>query len=91
MYSGPLNWLRGLTGKKEFDCEDIKENCSEYVDEEMSAEATRKFEAHTEDCQDCGTFVKTFRAIVMTARDLSRRAAPPGLVRRIQERTTGRG
>lgn len=89
MSSGPLSWLKSLTGKKEFDCQDIQENCSEYVDGEMAAEATRKFETHTDDCKDCSTFVKTFRAIVMTARGLSRLAAPPDLIRRIQERTTG--
>ncbi len=91
MSIGPLNWLKGLANKKEFDCQDVQENCSEYVDEEMKAPVTEKFEAHVDDCPDCGTFVKTFRATVMTARDLPRRSASADLKRRIQDSISSEG
>ena len=89
MRMGPLNWLKGLAGKKEFDCQDVHENCSDYVDEEMPAQMTQKFKAHVDDCPDCDKFVKTFTATVMTARDLPRRAASPDLRQRIQDRISG--
>lgn len=91
MSTGPLNWLKGLAKKKEFDCQDVQENCSDYVDEEMQAPVTSKFEAHVDDCPDCDTFVKTFRATVMTARDLPRRTASSDLKQRIQDSTSGQG
>ena len=91
MPSGPLNWLKGLASKKELDCQDVKENCSEYVDEEMPAEVTQKFEAHVDECPDCDTFVKTFRATVMTARDLPRHSPSADLRQRIQDKIAGEG
>ncbi len=89
MSSGPLNWLKGLARKKEFDYQDVQENCSEYVDEEMPTEVTQKFEAHVDECLDCDKFVKTFRATVMTTRDLPRRSASPDLKQQIHDRIFG--
>jgi anti-sigma factor RsiW len=83
-----MNWIKKLTSKKEFDCNDVKENCSDYVDQEMPGETTAKFESHVDDCPDCGTFVKTFRATVMTIRDLPSKAPRDGLKQRIQQRIT---
>ena len=91
MANGPMNWLRKLTSREEFDCDDVKENCSDYVDQEMPAETTARFESHVDDCPDCGTFVKTFRATVMTVRDLPRRAADADLKQRIQDRIANEG
>jgi anti-sigma factor RsiW len=86
-----MNWIKKLVSKQEFDCDDVVENCSEYIDNEMPAETNTKFEAHVDDCPDCGTFVKTFRATVMTIRDLPRRAPEGNLKQRIQERLTNEG
>ena len=91
MSTGPLNWLKGLAKKKEFDCQDVRENCSDYVDEEMEAPVTQKFEAHVDDCPDCDSFVKTFRATVMTARDLPRRTASSDLRQRIRDTISSKG
>lgn len=86
MPKGPLSWFTRRQAKTEFDCNDVKENCSEYVDSEMVEERVTKFESHMDDCPDCGTFVKTFRATVMTARDLPSRRSAQNLKALIQER-----
>ena len=86
MNMGPLGWVRRLTGRNEFDCNDIRENCSDYVDEELPAASVSKFRAHTDACADCNTFVSTFRATVMTLRDLPRRAPESDLQRKIRAR-----
>ena len=85
MNTGPMGWLRRLSGRGEFDCNDVHENCSDYVDEEMTKSTSRKFRAHVDSCHDCNIFVSTFRATVMTLRDLPRRSAPPELRDRIRD------
>jgi hypothetical protein len=91
MTKGPAGWVRRLSGKDEFDCDDIQENCSEFVDEEMPTSVTQKFRAHIDSCGDCNTFVQTFRATVMTLRDLPRRTAANDLQGRIQARIASEG
>ena len=77
MGNGILGWLRRRSSKDEFDCDDIRSNCSDYVDEEMAPAHEAKFQSHMNDCPDCGTFVNTFRATVVTLRDLPRPVASP--------------
>jgi hypothetical protein len=91
MAKGPLGWFSQRQSKPEFDCDDVKENCSDYVDAEMVNEGVTKFESHMDDCPDCGTFVNTFRATVMTARDLPSRTSAQDLKKRIQERIAAEG
>ena len=86
MINGPIAWLRRLSGRAEFDCDDVHENSSEYVDEELSPSVSNKFRAHMDSCTDCNIFVATFRATVMTLRDLPRRPASNDLQDRIRER-----
>ena len=78
--------MRRLVGKNEFDCDDVHDNCSEYVDDEMPAATLSKFRSHMDACTDCNAFVSTFRATVMTLRDLPRRSAGPELQERIKTR-----
>ena len=91
MAKGPLSWFNRQQAKTEFDCNDIKEKCSDYVDSEMVEEHVTKFESHMVDCPDCGTFVNTFRATVMTARDLKSRISGQDLKKRIRERIATEG
>jgi anti-sigma factor RsiW len=86
MPRGPWGWFSRQQAKPEFDCDDIQENCSDYVDSDMANEDVPRFESHMNDCPDCGTFVNTFRATVMTARDLPSRTSAQDLKKRIQER-----
>ena len=83
MSMGPLGWVRRLLGKDEFDCPDVLANCSEYVDEELSERDLQRFDAHLEDCPDCPQYVSTFKATVMTMRDLEPKTASPELRERI--------
>ena len=88
MMNGPIAWLRRLSGRAEFDCDDVHENCSDFVDDELSPSVSRKFRGHMDSCQDCNTFVATFRATVMTLRDLPRRPAADDLQERIRARVS---
>ena len=84
MNMGPMAWIRRLAGKSEFDCDDVHENCSDYVDDEMSETVVSKFRAHMDTCSDCNTFVSTFRATVMTLRDLPRKSPGAELQEKIK-------
>ena len=86
MNKGLFGWVRRLAGKDEFDCPDVRANCSDYVDEELSERDAQKFDAHLEECPDCPKYVATFKATVMTVRDLEPKAPPPELRERIHER-----
>jgi anti-sigma factor RsiW len=81
-----MNWVKRLVGEKDFDCNDMIENCSDYIDEAMSASVAKKFRSHMDSCTDCNTLVATFRATVMTLRDLPRRTPASDLQARIRSR-----
>lgn len=83
MRGGPFGWLRRLVGKDEYDCRDVAADCSEYVDEELSERDAQRFDSHLDDCPDCPPYVATFKATVMTIRDLEPKTAPPELRDRI--------
>jgi hypothetical protein len=86
-----LGWFRRKRTLRDFDCNELKENCSEYIEQQMEAERVTQFEQHMEDCPDCGTFVKTFRATVMTMRTLPRRTPSSDLKQRIRDRISAEG
>ena len=76
------------------DCEDIKDLSSGYVDDELSRSVSGNFRRHLDSCENCNAFVATFRATVLTLRDLPKRPAPGDLRARINERIeaeAGRG
>ena len=85
MRKGLFGWVRRLVSG-EFDCEDVLENCSDYVDGGLTASVADKFRAHLETCTDCNTFHATFRATVLTLRDLPKKQAPPGLREKLRAR-----
>ena len=86
MGNGILGWLRRGSSKDEFDCDDIRSNCSDYVDEEMAPAHEAKFQSHMNDCPDCDTFVNTFRATVVTLRYSPRPVASPDLQDKVKAR-----
>ena len=86
MVKGIFDWFRGKSSGQEVDCDCIHENCSEYVDQQMEPSMAQRFEQHMSDCPDCGTFVRTFRATVLTVRDLPRRTPSSDLKQRIRDR-----
>ena len=79
-----FGWVRRPVEKDEFDCTDVRANCSDYVDEELSERDAGLFDAHLEDCPDCPPYVATFKATVMTLRDLEPKTASPELRARIE-------
>ena len=79
MSSGPIRWVRRLLPGRELDCEDVRSLSSEYVEDTLKESIASNFRRHLEGCQNCSTFVATFRATVLTLRDLPRRSAPPEL------------
>ena len=86
-----FGWFRRSGSIEEFDCTGIQEHCSEYIEREMEEARAARFEKHMDDCPDCGTFVKTFRATVMTMRSLPRRTPSADLKQRIRERIASEG
>ena len=86
MRRGFVEWARRLVGRGELDCGDIEANCSDYVDDELSATVAQKFRSHMDSCTDCNTLVATFRATVLTLRDLPRRTPSSDLRAKIRSR-----
>jgi anti-sigma factor RsiW len=79
------SWLRRLFGARELTCDDIRDLSSDYVDDEISGSVGTRFRRHIDDCTDCNTFVATFRATVMTLRDIPHLAASDDLRARVME------
>lgn len=86
MSPGPFKWVRRITGRGELDCDDIRSLSSDYVDETMKESITDNFRRHLGSCGNCNSFVATFRATVLTLRDLPHRSPPPDLAERVRKR-----
>lgn len=78
-------WIRRLFGGRQLDCDDIRDMSSDYVDDDMPSSVSGRFRRHLDDCTDCNTFVATFRATVMTLRDIPRLGASDDLRARVRE------
>jgi anti-sigma factor RsiW len=83
---GLIDWFRrrlGLLQEECTDCHGVQEHCSEYVDGELPPTLAGQFRAHMDACPDCNGFVATFRATVLTLRDLPRRTPSASLRERV--------
>ncbi|MEK9659104.1 MAG: zf-HC2 domain-containing protein [Chloroflexota bacterium] len=83
---GVLSWFRRRASGAQDDCTDchgVQEHCSEFVDGELPPTMSAQFRAHMDACPDCNGFVATFRATVLTIRDLPRRSSPATLRERV--------
>jgi hypothetical protein len=63
--------------------DDPYDNCSDHIDEEMAGTVAIKFRAHMDIYLVCNTFVSTFRATVMTLRDLPWRSLIAGIQEKV--------
>jgi anti-sigma factor (TIGR02949 family) len=53
-----------------YECKDVVELLSEYIDGECSSKDRDLIEAHLADCPNCITFVNTFRKSISMAKNL---------------------
>ena len=81
----PIRWVRNLFQGGEMDCAEVQSLSSDYVDGTMKESISSNFRRHLDTCENCNAFVATFRATVLTMRDLPRRQAPPGLWDKVNE------
>ena len=55
------------------------------MDDTLRGSIAASFRRHLGTCENCNSFVATFRATVLTLRGLPHRQPPAGLTKRVQE------
>lgn len=66
-----------------FDCRDIYELASDYLDREMADADRSAYAGHLDDCPKCSDFYHSFEMTVHTARESVHIEAPPGLAEKL--------
>jgi anti-sigma factor RsiW len=74
-----------------FDCAQIEERLSDYLDGMLGPEEAREFSAHADSCSRCAPLVKSVSGVVSRMRALEPVEAPPQLISKILEQTLGPG
>jgi hypothetical protein len=72
-------------------CEDIQEQLSAYLEDELEAGARRVIEDHLRQCAGCRTELTLLRRTVATLRSLEELEAPPRLAAAVDRRLLTRG
>ena len=86
MHAPPVRWFRKLFRGGELDCADVNSLSSDYVDGTLNDSVSSNFRRHLDSCENCNSFYATFRATVLTLKDLSHRQPPVDLQDRVQGR-----
>ena len=81
-----LRSVRRLVRRGGFDCGDVLEHCSDYVDNLLPRRKSVRFQAHLLDCPDCTEFVRSFIATVRALSGLPRHSPGQALKDRVRAR-----
>ncbi len=85
-------WRRfGHRRDKTLCCQDIMDLSSDYLDDDLPSSIAARFRGHMDSCPECNSFFATFRATILTLRDLPKHKASPDLKKRIQSRIAAEG
>ena len=83
--------LSRLFGNKEFDCGEVKNFSSEYIEGNLPPSRLEKLRAHLSGCPPCQSFVDGLSSMVGMLSKLPNMQVPPGLKQSIIEHTTEEG
>jgi predicted anti-sigma-YlaC factor YlaD len=72
--------------KGEFDCEDVADNSSAYIENDLKDEKRSVFQAHLSKCGPCQAFVGTLSSTISALGRLPGISAPSNLKQSLMER-----
>lgn len=73
--------------KGEFDCEDVVDHSSAYIENELKGEKRSAFQAHLSKCGPCQAFVGTLSSTISALGRLPGISAPSALKQSLMDRT----
>ena len=83
--------FRKLFRRGDFDCQDVRELSSAYLEDDLSAQRYSKIQAHLNNCGPCRAFIDTLAATIGILARLPKVTPPPSFKQSINEQTTGKG
>lgn len=66
-----------MTEAGEFDCRELVEVVTDYLEGALSPEDRARFDAHLEDCEGCAAHLRQMRTTIRVLGSLSETAIPP--------------
>ena len=72
--------------KGEFDCDDVADHSSDYIENELREDRRSAFQAHLSKCGPCQAFVGTLSSTITALRRLPGIHAPSALKQSLLER-----
>jgi len=81
-----FNAIKRYFRKGEFDCDDVADHSSAYIDNDLKPDKRSAFQAHLSKCGPCQAFVGTFSSTIGALGRLPGISAPSALKRSLLER-----
>ena len=81
-----ISAIKRFFRKGEFDCDDVADHSSEYIDDELRADKRSAFQAHLSKCGPCQAFVGTLTSTIGALRRLPGVNTPSALKQSLLER-----
>jgi len=81
-----ISAIKTFFRKGEFDCDDVADHSSEYIDDELRADKRSAFQAHLSKCGPCQAFVGTLTSTICALRRLPVVNTPSALKQSLLER-----
>ncbi len=81
-----LKAIKRYFRKGEFDCEDVVDHSSAYIDNDLKQDKRSAFQAHLSKCGPCQAFVGTLSSTISALGRLPGISAPSALKRSLLER-----
>ncbi len=78
--------IKRYFGKGEFDCDDVADHSSAYIDNELKEDKRSAFQAHLSKCGPCQAFVGTLTSTIGTLSRLPGINAPSALKQSLLDR-----
>ncbi|MCH7736713.1 MAG: zf-HC2 domain-containing protein [Chloroflexi bacterium] len=78
--------IKRFLRKGEFDCDDVAEHSSDYIDNELKADKRSAFQAHLSKCGPCQAFVGTLSSTIGSLGKLPGIIAPSALKQSLLDR-----
>jgi len=81
-----FNAIKRYFRKGEFDCDDVADHSSAYIDNDLKPDKRSAFQAHLSKCGTCQAFVGTLSSTIGALGRLPGISAPAALKRSLLER-----
>jgi len=79
-----LGIKRSKKSEKAITCKQVTQLIIDYINNELDAKATKTFEVHLKDCNDCVAFLNTYKKTIAGVRSMKPEDVPQQIIEKVR-------